>query len=107
MEIRLVEQTADKTTSWGVIQKSLKQHVVMLLNEDNGKFTQCGYVGTTHFLPLAGFPQELVDDVAALCSQQLNRDVQSGRAPLSYSQLAEKLEQHNAPDEEDEDYEPA
>lgn len=95
MNVRVEEHTIPKVTDWGVVQKSLNQHRVFL----NDKL--CGYVGVTHFLPLAGFPQELVAGVAAECSKLLNKNVQCGDAPPSINELVSMMEAAGVADGED------
>lgn len=95
MNVRCEEHTVDKNTDWGVVKKSLNQHKVFL----NDKL--CGYVGVTHFLPLCGFPQELVKGVAAECSKLLGKPVQCGEAPPSVNQLVNMLEAAGVADGED------
>lgn len=95
MDVRVEEHTIPKNTEWGVVQKSLNQHKVFL----NGKL--CGYVGVTHFLPLCGFPQELVAEVAAECSKLLGKPVQCGDAPPSVNQLVSMMEAASGADGED------
>jgi hypothetical protein len=91
MEIKLIEHKIKETTPWGVVEKSLNQQIVLLKNEDTGKFVQCGYVGDTAFLPLSGFPQEACDAVAKLCTEQLGKPVAAGLAPPGLDELAALL----------------
>jgi hypothetical protein len=91
MEIKLVEHKIKETTPWGVVEKSLNQHIVLLKNEDSGQFVQCGYVGDTAFLPLSGFPQEACEQVAKLCEDQLGKPVSAGFAPPGIEELAAYL----------------
>lgn len=89
MQIKLEPHVSREKTPWGTIEKSLNQHIVSVLNEDTNQFVQCGYVGDTHFLPLAGFPQEACSVVAALCSEQLQKPVEAGMAPPGLDQLVQ------------------
>ena len=91
MEIELRPHVSPEKTHWGTVSKSLNQDIVLIQNIDNGEFVQCGYVGDTHFLPLAGFPQELCDAVAAKCSEKLGKPVTAGVAPPSLEELTEFL----------------
>lgn len=95
MEVRCEEHTVTKNTDWGPVQKSLNQHRVFV----NDRLA--GYVGVTHFLPLCGFPQELVESVAAECSKLLNKPVLCGDAPPSVNQLVTMLETAGVADGED------
>lgn len=88
MEVKLIEHTVPKKTQWGTVQKSLNQHYVLLLNEETGKFTQCGFVGPVAFQPLCGFPPEMVDEVTKLCEQQLGRQLVGSAPPVSMEQIA-------------------
>lgn len=102
IEVRLEEQTVDKPTQYGTVKRSMNQHKVYILNDDTGKFTHCGYVGVQAFLPLAGFPRELLEDVTEACRQQLGRDeLGAGQPPPSYKELQTILDDHSTPDEDD------
>jgi hypothetical protein len=91
MQIQLRPHVSPEKTPWGTVGKSLNQDIVLIQNQDTGEFVQCGYVGDTHFLPLAGFPQELCDSVAAECSKKLGKPVSAGMAPPSLEELTEFL----------------
>jgi hypothetical protein len=90
MEVQLEEDVCKKKTAWGVVERSLGQHIVRIKN-DEGKFVHCGYVGEKAFLPLCGFPAELVDEVANACEKQLGRKLERTSPPPSLSQIAEML----------------
>lgn len=100
MEIQLKPHVCKESTSWGVVEKPLNQHIVFMKNEDSGQFVQCGYVGVKAFLPLAGFPQELCAGVAAECSKVLKRPVDAGIAPPGLGQIVDMI---NSQVDEDED----
>lgn len=102
MKIELREHTVPKKTHWGTVQKSLNQHIVLIENDETKTMVQCGYVGATAFLPLAGFPQELCAEVAAECSKQLGKPVSAGEAPPSLTKLAEMIAEQTNGDEPDE-----
>lgn len=95
MNVTVREHTVDKNTTWGVVKQSLNQHMVFV--NDN----LAGYVGVTHFLPLCGFPKEMVADVAKQCSELLGKDVQCGDPPPSVNQLLNMLEQNDGVDGDD------
>lgn len=95
MKITVEEHKVVKNTQWGPVEQSLGQHRVFV----NG--SHAGYVGVTHFLPLCGFPQELVEPVAAECSKLLGKPVQCGDAPPSVNQLVSMLEAASGADGED------
>lgn len=95
MEVKLQEHTVTKQTQWGPVEKSLNQHKVFV----NGMLA--GYVGVTHFLPLCGFPQELVEKVAGECSKVLGKPVLCGEAPPSVNQLVSMLEANSGAAGED------
>lgn len=99
MELQLRPHISAEKTPWGMISRPLNQHIVLLKNEHNGEFVQCGYVGDAAFLPLCGFPQELCEAVAAECSKQLQKPVSAGMAPPS---LAEVVSFLNSGSEDDE-----
>jgi hypothetical protein len=99
MELKLIEHVVPEATAWGVINKSLNQHIVMLKNEDTGEFVQCGYVGKTSFLPLSGFPQSACEQVASECSKILNRKVLAGNAPPGLEELAAMTNREQDEDE--------
>ena len=106
MKIELKEHTVPKKTQWGTVEKSLNQHIVLIENDETKEMVQCGYVGTTAFLPLAGFPQELCAEVAAECAKHLGKPVLAGEAPPSLTKLAEMIAQQTAtsePSDESED----
>lgn len=86
VELQVVEHTVPKTTRWGTVQKSLNQHIVRIKN-DEGLFVHCGYVGVSDFLPLSGFPRELCEEVAAVCSKELNRKVGFQNPPPSITEI--------------------
>lgn len=95
MKIELIEQNVPKKTVWGTVEKSLNQHIVLIENDEK-KMVQCGYVGVNSFLPLSGFPQELCEEVAVECSKQLDRKVAAGIAPPSLTQLAMMIAESKA-----------
>jgi hypothetical protein len=106
MKLLIKEHTVPKKTQWGTVEKSLNQHIVFIENDETKQMMQCGYVGATAFLPLAGFPQELCEEVAAECSKQLGKPVSAGQAPPSLNKLAEMIAEQNKsnePDDETED----
>lgn len=90
MKIQLQEHTCEKQTQWGAVTQSLNQHKVFI-ETDEGKLAQCGYVGVKDFLPLCGFPKELVEPVRAECEKQLNRKLGSVDPPPSFTQIAEMI----------------
>ncbi len=90
IEVQVEEQKCKKETAWGVVERSLSQHVVRVKNE-KGEFVQCGYVGVKAFLPLAGFPVELVNEVADACEKLLDRKLDRVAPPPSLKQIAEML----------------
>lgn len=102
MQVELREHTVPKQTQWGTVQRSLNQHIVMIRNAETDKWMQCGYVGTTAFLPLAGFPNELVPDVARLCGEHLGRDVGYASAPPTMAEAQRMVDaaQGNTQDDE-------
>ena len=102
VDIRLEEHTVPKETPHGTVQRSLNQHKVYILNDETGKYTHCGFVGVHAFLPLAGFPRELLEDVTEECKKQLGRELFAGKPPLSARQLQEKIDSQIANDEESE-----
>jgi len=89
VEVQVVEHIVPKETHWGVVDKSLNQHIVRV--KDGDKFVMCGYIGTKAFLPLSGFPKELVDEVADECEKLLNRKIERIAPPPSLTQIAEML----------------
>ena len=101
MKIELKEHTVPKKTAWGTIQKSLNQQIVLIENEETKQMVQCGYVGTTHFLPLSGFPPELSVPGAAECAKILGRPVDAGIAPPSLDKIAEMIAAGKTPDDAD------
>ena len=105
MKIELREHTVPKKTLWGIVDRSLNQHIV-LIETDEGKMKQCGYVGVNAFLPLSGFPIELVGPVADECERQLNRKLERIAPPPSFAQMAEMIAKQqmdeSLTDEEDE-----
>ena len=102
MKIELKEHTVEKKTHWTTFQKSLNQHKVFIENDD-GNMMQCGYVGVHAFLPLSGFPAELVDAVADECERQLNRKLERVSPPPSWAQMQAMIAKQNAePEDEDE-----
>ena len=103
IDLKLEEHVVDKETQYGTVRRSLNQHKVYLLNDENGKYTHCGFVGVTHFLPLSGFPPELLEDVTRECSRQLGREVLSGKPPLSRAALEEAI-RNAQPEVEDDDF---
>jgi hypothetical protein len=105
MKIELREHTVPKKTHWGTVEKSLNQHIVLIENDATKQMVQCGYVGETAFLPLAGFPQELCEKVAAECSKQLGKPVSAGEAPPSLTKLAEMIASQTKSDEADDETE--
>jgi hypothetical protein len=102
VEVQLRPHTVPKKTPWGVVEKSLNQHIVLLKNQEIGEFVQCGYVGDTTFLPLAGFPQELCEPVAAACSKHLGKPVAAGIAPPGLSELVEIVNAAAGAEDDDE-----
>lgn len=82
MKVTVKEDTVVKETQWGPVTRSLNQHMVFV----NGSLA--GYVGKTSFLPLCGFPRELVDSVSAKCGELLGRQVLATEPPPSMEQLA-------------------
>lgn len=90
IEVKVEEQKCKQETAWGVIEKSLNQHIVSVKNE-KGDFVHCGYVGTKSFLPLSGFPAELVEDVCKACEEKLGRELDRIAPPPSLSQIAEMM----------------
>lgn len=88
IEVQVEEQKCKKETAWGVVERSLGQHIVRIKNEE-GKFVHCGYVGTKAFLPLSGFPAELVEDVCKACEKELGRTLERVAPPPSLKQIAE------------------
>lgn len=103
MKIKLEPHVSREKTPWGVVEKSLNQHIVSVLNEDTNQFVQCGYVGDTHFLPLAGFPQEACSVVASLCGEQLGRTVETGTAPPGLDELVQIVNGMAGGDDEGDD----
>ena len=102
MKIELKEHTVEKKTHWGTVTKSLNQHVVMIEN-DNGEMRQCGYVGTSAFLPLTGFPAELVGPVADECEKQLGRKLDRVDPPPSFRQMAEMIAAQRESEQQEDD----
>lgn len=101
--MRLEEQFVDKQTQAGTVKRSLNQHRVFVLNDETGKYTHCGYVGVHAFLPLAGFPRELLEDVTEECRKQLGREqLGAGKPPLSYDQIQAAIEATQPTTDEDE-----
>jgi hypothetical protein len=103
MEIKLEEHTVPKITRWGTVQRSLNQHIVSIKTDDSAKWLHCGYVGTSAFLPLSGFPNELVPDVARLCGEHLGRDVSYVNAPPTMAEIQAGLDSNPVTTTDDED----
>lgn len=105
MQVKVAEHTVPKVTRWGTVNRSLNQHLVWIKNDDSDQWIHCGYVGTTAFLPLSGFPQELVPDVAAKCGELLGRDVSFVNAPPTMAEIQTALDSgsggNNTDDDED------
>lgn len=91
VQIRLDRHTATKVTRYGSVEQDLGQDKVFILNDETGKYTHCGYVGPFAFLPLCGFPKELVETVTQKCSAEVGRELYAGKVPLSYAQMQEIL----------------
>ena len=102
MEIKLEEHTIPKQTRWGTVQRSLNQHIVSIKTDETAGWLHCGYVGMTAFLPLSGFPNELVPEVARLCGEHLRRDVAYVKAPPTMSEIQSVLDLDDTPDGDDE-----
>lgn len=102
-KLKLIEHVVEKKTTWGTVKRSLNQHIVMIADDD-GRYIQCGYVGTTAFLPLCGFPRELVADVAAQCSEILGREITGANPPPTLREAAEIVRSlKSQDDDQDED----
>lgn len=98
MKIELKEHTVPKKTLWGTVQRSLNQHIVLIdVEQPDGtsKMVQCGYVGATAFLPLCGFPVELVEPVTRECEKQLGRKLDSAAPPPSLRQIQQMVADAN------------
>jgi len=102
MKIELIEHKLEKKTHFGTIMKSLNQHIVLIEN-DEGKMAHCGYVGVNAFLPLCGFPVELVEEVANECERQLGRKLDRVAPPPSLKQIAMLIAEQRADDAEEEE----
>lgn len=103
MKIKVTEHKVPKRTRWGTVEKSLNQHYVHMQNPDSGEWIHCGYVGQTAFLPLAGFPVELVEGVQAKCSELLDRKLTSAAPPPTMAQVQAALDSASpASDDDDE-----
>ena len=100
LEVTVTEQTVPKKTRWGTVEKTLNQHIVHVRNADTGKMVHAGYVGTTSFLPVSGFPNEMVDQVAKACSEQLGREVLATPAPPTLDQVAAMIATAKEDDDE-------
>lgn len=86
MKIELEEHKVPKQTRFATVMRSLNQHKVFIENEAK-EMIHCGYIGVTHFLPLAGFPNELCAEVAELAGKKLNRTIGTIDAPPSIAQV--------------------
>lgn len=105
IKVEVREHTYPKRTPWGVVQKSLGQHIVLVENSETGQMIQAGYVGDTAFLPLAGFPKELVSEVTAECSKQLGKPLYGVEPPPTVDQVAEMLAASNKTTSDDDETE--
>ena len=103
MKIELTEHKVPKKSKWGTVDRSLKQHIVHVLNDDTGKMVQAGYIGDTHFLPLPGFPAEYVDEVAAYATEQLGRPIAGTQPPPTLDEVARMIAETKAADEDDDE----
>lgn len=65
--------------------------MVFVENSETKQMIHAGYVGTRAFLPLAGFPKELVPQVTAECEKILKRNLESVDPPPTIDQVAEML----------------
>lgn len=103
LKVECKEHTVPKATSWGTVERSLNQHMVFVENNDTKQMVHAGYVGAKAFLPLAGFPKELVTQVTTECGKILNRKLESVDPPPSIDQVAEMLSQDTTTQEDDSD----
>lgn len=87
MKVELHEHTVDQQTQWGTVKKSLNQHKVFLHNEEADRMVHCGYVGTNAFLPLCGFPAELIEPVRVACEEHLGRSLLAADAPPTMAKV--------------------
>lgn len=102
LKVECKEHTVPKKTPWGTVEKSLDQHMVFVENSDTKQMIHAGYVGVKAFLPLAGFPKELVADVTAECEKILRRKLESVDPPPTIEQVAAMLAQDSKEDSEEE-----
>lgn len=86
MNIRFEEHFVEKPTQWGVVKRSLNQHIVYVND------MEAGIVGKTAFMPRVGFPREWVDAVAQAATKELGRLIVGTEPPPSMAQLAVILE---------------
>lgn len=86
MELRIEEHVLLKQTDFGPVEKKLNQHKVFLKNTA-GEWRHVGYVGTRAFLPLSGFPPELVASVSDACAKELGRKLESVSPPPSKREI--------------------
>lgn len=100
MKVSIQEHMVPKNTAWGPVQRSLGQHIVFL--EVDGVKKQCGYIGKTAFLPLSGFPRELVGEVTKQCSKLVGRDLTGSPPPPSMAELATIIENLTPSEDDDE-----
>lgn len=102
MRITIKEHTIPEQTHWGTVNKSLNQHIVSM--EVDGIEKQCGYVSSTNvFMPLCGFPAELVDIVATKCTEALGVTVTSTPPPPSIAQVQAIIDAHKSSSATDSD----
>lgn len=103
LEVKLERHTGIKETPYGPVVQDMNQDKVYVLNDETGKFTHCGFVGVHAFLPLCGFPQELVEAVTAECERQLGRPLSRGDVPLTFQEIQDVVSGDTDDDSEFED----
>lgn len=103
MKVDCTEMFVPKKTIYGTVQRSLNQHKVWVFNDDTGRMVHCGYVGVSAFLPLSGFPKELLEDVTRECEEILGRKLTAEQPPPSQSQIDLMMSMANGNSEDEYD----